>query len=720
MNLVIVESPTKAKTISKYLSSDYQVVACFGHVRDLPQKEIGIDVQDNFKPNYVIVPKAKNVLKEIKTKAKNATNLYLATDYDREGEAIAWHLMQADALGKKKAKRITFHEITKEAILEALKKPRDIDIHLVDAQQARRILDRLVGYKLSPFLWRKVAQGLSAGRVQSVAVRLVVEKEREVEKFVSVKYWSLEVILSKNSKSFKAILTEKDGKKIDKLAIKSQKEAEKYENELKKADYIVRDIKKEQKKRYPTPPFTTSTLQQEAGNKLGYSAKQTMMLAQKLYEEGLITYMRTDSVHVAPVALEKAAEVIGKKFGKEYALSTPRLYKTKSKGAQEAHEAIRPTDLTVSESTLGSQEARLYDLISKRMLASQMKEAEVSEENVKIAAQNFTFSATGLKVVFDGFLKLYRNSSKEVILPDLKVGETLNLEKLEKIEHCTEPPARFTEATLIKELEKKGIGRPSTYAPTLSTIMDRGYVEKQDGKLMPQEIGKITNDVLVAHFPQIVDYDFTANMEEELDEIAEGKLVWQKTLEKFYKPFIENLRIKTKEVSKQELTEEETDEICPKCQKKLKIKLGRYGKFLACSGFPDCKFTKPILDGKGASAEAVKKIKTDEKCPKCSKELNLKEGKFGTFLACSGYPECKFTKNIEIAAVIPCPNCGSKLLKRYTRKRRIFWGCANFPKCKTAFWEEPQKEKCPKCQGILTLNQKTNVLKCSQCDWKNK
>lgn len=713
MNLVIVESPTKAKTISKFLDSTYEVVACFGHTRDLPKKELGIDVKNNFEPTYAIMPKAQKVLREIKSKAKKSENLYLATDYDREGEAIAWHLIQAEDFKKQQIHRITFHEITKEAILAALKNPREIDLHLVDAQQARRILDRLVGYKLSPFLWRKVAQGLSAGRVQSVAVRLIVEKEREIAKFKPQEYWSMEAIFNQDGHEFKAILTEKDGQKVAKLGIKSEKEAQEIFQNLKEADYQVLDITQEQKKRYPTPPFTTSTLQQEAANRLGYSAKQTMKLAQDLYEEGLITYMRTDSVQVASQALQMATQVIKKQYGQDYALLSPRFFKTKSRNAQEAHEAIRPTNLGVLPEKVGlsGTHARLYGLIWQKMLASQMREAEVLEENVKIGAGKFVFLSTGLKMTFDGFLRVYQNNNKETILPSLKVGDKLNLDKLEKNQHFTEPPARFTEAGLIKELEKRGIGRPSTYAPTLGTIMDRGYVEKKEGKLFPLEIGTIVNDVLVKHFPEVVDFDFTANMEKELDEIAEGKLGWQKVIGEFYQPFAQNLKTKSKEVSKQELTEEESDEDCPKCGKKLKIKLGRFGKFLACSGFPECKFTKPMV------AENAKPVKiSEEKCPKCKKDMILKEGRFGQFLACSGYPECKFTKNIEISSEVPCPNCGGKLLQKKTRKGRTFWGCGSYPKCKTAFWNEPLKEKCPQCQSLLLKGK--NIVKCSQCEYK--
>jgi len=719
MNLVIVESPTKGRTIEKFLEGDFEVVACFGHVRDLPKKELGIDIQKDFEPTYLIVPQARKVLKTLKEKIKPAQVIYLATDYDREGEAIAWHLIKALRLEELKTKsqvqRITFHEITKPAIRESLKKPRGIDLNLVDAQQARRILDRLVGYKLSPFLWRKVARGLSAGRVQSVTVRLVAEREKEIRNFKPQEYWQIKAIFSKNQQSFEAILAKIEGRKIDKLEIKSSKEAQKYLDDLKGAEYKVLSQKKEVKKRYPFPPYTTSTLQQEAAINLHFAARQTMRLAQNLYEKGLITYMRTDSVQVSPLALGMAKKVIEEEFGPNYALLKPRIYKTKTKGAQEAHEAIRPTNLRTlpPKVNLEAPQARLYELIWKRMIASQMKEAEIIEESVEIGTPQYIFLASGSEVKFDGFLKLYRPSSKEEnTLPALEEGEIVKLEKLEKTEHFTEPPGRYSEATLIKELEKRGIGRPSTYAPTLSTIMERGYVEKVQGKLIPQEMGEIVSDLLVQHFPEIVDYDFTAKMEEELDEIAEGKLKWRQVLADFYQPFAQNLKAKTEEVSRKEITEEKTDEKCPECGQPLKIKLGRYGKFLACSGFPKCKYTRPIVDleKKGKSPEVK------EKCPKCQKNLILKEGKFGPFLACEGYPSCKYTRNLEIAAQVPCPVCGGKILRRTTRKGKTFWGCGNFPRCKKAFWEEPIAQKCPACQGILLKSK--NMLKCSQCDWK--
>jgi DNA topoisomerase-1 len=730
MNLVIVESPAKGKTIKKFLGNDFEVMASFGHVRDLPQKTLGVDVKSNFKPEYVIPPKAKKTIKALKNEMAKVQEVYLATDYDREGEAIAWHITQACGLEKLKSqnsnlkyKRITFHEITKPAIFEAIKHPREINLHLVNAQQARRILDRLVGYKLSPFLWQKVAQGLSAGRVQSVAVRLVVEREREIRDFRPREYWQIEAYLTKDNQEFKAELAEINGQKVTKFEIKDSQEAQKILDDLKNAHYCVLDISVQEKNRYPAPPFTTSTLQQEAVRKFGFSTKKTMKIAQDLYEDGLITYMRTDSVQVSGIALAQARKVIEKDYGLKYSLLSPRFYKTKTRGAQEAHEAIRPTDLSKSVISGDNDQIRLYDLIRKRMLASQAKEAVLDETNLKIAAGKFGFSAVGVKLKFDGFFKITGRNGEEKsfgqVLPELKVNEELNLEKLGKSQHFTEPAARYTEGTLVKELEKRGIGRPSTYAPTLSTIIDRGYVKKDQGKFSPTEIAEIVTDLLVKHFPEIIDYGFTAKMEENLDEIAEGKLSWQKVTEDFYRPFAQNLAQKSKEVSKKEITEEEIDEKCPQCGKNLKIKLGRYGKFLACTGFPECKYTRPYLNGSDPEKTAILE-KSSEKCPKCGKEMVLKEGKFGRFLACSGYPACKTTKNVEVLAEVSCPNCGGKLVRKNTRKGKPFWGCNSYPRCKTAFWNEPQEKPCPECGSMVTLNRQFKILKCSKCDWQGK
>lgn len=712
MNLVIVESPAKGKTIEKYLGKEYKVLASFGHVRDLPSKKLGVDVKNDFEPTYEVPAKASKTIKTLKSEIAGCDTLYLATDYDREGEAISWHLVEA-IKPKKPIKRITFTEITKEAITDAIKHPREIDMNLVDAQQARRILDRLVGYKLSPFLWQKVIRGLSAGRVQSVAVRLIVEKEREIQDFKAEEYWTIEALLSKEKKQFTAPLMEKDGKKISKLEIKKDEDAQKILKDLENSDYIVSEVSSQDKKRYPAPPFTTSTLQQEAGSKLGYSAKQTMKLAQDLYEEGKITYMRTDSLNISIQAVNQAKKVISDQFGEKYTLESPRFFKTKSKGAQEAHEAIRPTNLTETEAGKTPQHQKIYKLIWQKMMATQMKEAEVKEEKALIKASKYGFTATGMQIKFDGFLKIYGDKTNEVVLPKLNKGDKLDLEKLDKLQHFTEPPARYSEGTLIKELEKRGIGRPSTYAPTISTIQDRGYVEKQGKFFQPKEIGITVNDLLVKHFPEIVDYDFTAKMEENLDNIAAGKLKWQPVLHEFYDPFSKNLKEKTESVDKADLTEK-TNEKCPECGKGIVIKFGRFGKFMACEGYPECKYTKPIL---GKQTEQEKKAVAEvarEKCSKCGKNMVLKEGRFGKFMACEGYPECKTTKAIEIKSEVKCPNCGGDLVMRRSKKGRTFWGCGNYPKCKTAFWDEPINKKCSKC-GSMMVKTKAGKEKCSEC-----
>lgn len=716
MNLLIVESPAKAKTIEKYLGKDYHVLASFGHIRDLPKSTLGVEIKTNFTPKYIIPVKAKKVIKALKDEALKSDKIYLATDYDREGEAIAWHAIEALGLTKTKQKkytRITFTEITKSAIQEAIKNPREIDLDLVDAQQARRVLDRLVGYKLSPFLWKKVAQGLSAGRVQSVALRLIVERERQIQGFMPVEYWSIEAELENTKKErFMSLLTEINGKKIDKLEIKTKEQADEILNDLNKAEYKIVDLKKDIRKKYPAPPFTTSTLQQESGRKLGMSAKQTMRLAQDLYEDGFITYMRTDSVNISQTILNKAPEIITDLYGEKYALSSPRYFKTKSKGAQEAHEAIRPTDLAINASqiTKSDKHQKLYNLIRKRTLATQMAEAEVEDTTAKISAKNYIFTAKGTRLLFDGFLKAYEIDEEDFnkTLPELEINEIVKLLKLNKEQHFTEPPARFTEGALIKELEKRGIGRPSTYAPTLATIEERGYVEKVEKKLIPKEIGCAVNDILVKHFPQIVDFDFTAKMEEDLDKIAEGELKWQPVIKNFYEPFEKNLVEKMETVEKNKV-EEVTQEKCPKCGKPLVIKLGRFGKFMACSGFPDCKFTKPYGSNEKEEVEL-----SDKKCPKCGKDLQIKEARYGKFLACSGYPDCKYTETLAPKAEVPCPNCGGDLIMRKSKKGRIFWGCSNYPKCKTAYWNEPVKEKCSKCGSLLT-KQKSGKLKCSEC-----
>ncbi len=647
MNLVIVESPAKGKTIEKYLGKDYRVLASFGHVRDLPEGRIGVDPAKDFEPTYQIIPRAKKNVAHLKTALKGADKVYLATDYDREGEAIAWHLVQALGLDDQKGEgqriqveRITFHEITKEAILDAVKHPRALDMDLVNAQQARRILDRLVGYKLSPFLWKKVLKGLSAGRVQSVAVRLIVDRERDILAFVPQEYWSIEADLTKagESQQFTAQLIRRNQDKLDKLAIGSQAAADKLVAELEGASYQVTDAATTDQQKWPSAPFTTSTLQQEASRRLGYSAKRTMKLAQDLYEDGKITYMRTDSTNVAEVAIGATRKLIGDKYGATYLPATAKRYKTKAKGAQEAHEAIRPTFVTELPETVsvGDEDHRkLYDLIWRRLVASQMQPAIMAQTRIDIeasaAANRYGFSATGSMVKFDGYLKVWPTKMEERSLPGVGKGDSLDLKELHHDQHFTEPPARYNEASLIKALEEHGIGRPSTYAPTIATIVDRGYVRVDKRVFFPQEIGMVVTDLLKEHFPNIVDIQFTAHMEEQLDDVAEGKEDWVKMLTVFYDPFDKQLAEKLESVSKLELVNEETDEICDKCGKPMKIKLGRFGKFLACTGFPDCRNAKPIV------------VSTGVKCPVCQTgeliERKTKRGK--TFWSCNRYPDCR-------------------------------------------------------------------------------
>jgi len=665
MKLVIVESPTKAKTIQKFLGSDFKIKSSFGHVRDLPESKLGIDVEKNFEPDYIIPTKAKKVVSELKKESAKADETILATDEDREGEAIAWHLQEA--LKLKDPERIVFHEITKSAIEKALENPRKIDFNLVNAQQARRILDRIVGYKLSPFLWKKISKGLSAGRVQSVAVRLVVEKENEIKKFIAKEYWSVEALLKKSEKEFTAILTKKDDKPIDKLDIKNTEEANQILKDLNASDYIVDNVEKKETKKHPAPPFTTSTLQQAAWQRFKFSSKATMALAQRLYEEGHITYHRTDSLNLAESSLLAAKEFISQKFGKDYCPATPVKYKTKSGSAQEAHEAIRPAYAEKTPESLGEidpRQLKLYTLIWQRFIACQMTPAIFDSVAADIKAKDYTFRANGQTLKFSGFLKVYPVKFEEKELPDLEKNDNLELLKLDSLQHFTEPPARYNEASLIKALEKYGIGRPSTYAPTLTTIQNRNYVEKNEQKrFVPTEMGTIVNDVLINNFPEIVDIDFTAKMETELDEVAEGKDTWQKTVRDFYIPFAKNLEKKYDEVEKKDLIKE-TDKKCPKCESPMIERLGRFGRFYACSKFPECKHTESIEN---------KKLDLNIKCPKC------KEG---------------------------------DIVARKTKRGKIFYGCNKFPKCDFALWDKPVNEFCPKCDSILVEGKKKQI-KCS-------
>jgi len=664
MKLLIVESPAKIYTLKKYLDDSFQIKATLGHVRDLPKKELGIDTEHNFEPKYVITPSRRKTVKDIKEIAEQAEIVYLATDLDREGEAISWHIMQAAGLQsqisnlksqnhkqKQKVYRITFHEITKSAILDALKNPRALNMDLVDAQQARRVLDRLVGYKLSPFLWRKVMKGLSAGRVQSVAVRLVVEREEEIEKFKPDEYWEILASLkNKKDQEFPAKLVSKDSKTIDKLQIKSEKDAKEIEDELENEKYQVAGIVSEAVEKYSFPPYTTSTFQQDVTYKLGFSAKRAMRLAQDLYEAGKITYMRTDSVNLAWIAINSIRKYIGEQIGKDYLPEKPRGFKTKTKGAQEAHEAIRPTFVGTVHSDLKNKKFtedhfKIYDLIWKRAVASQMKPAILDTQKIDITAGKYGFSASAQQIKFDGFTKVYPVKFGEQEMAEVEKDEILALQKLNKSQHFTKPSARYNQASLIKKLEELGIGRPSTYASIVDTIQQRGYVNFQNRYFMPTDTGRIVNKMLVDNFSNIVDYKFTAKMENDLDDVADGKLPWQKAVGDFYVPFEKNLKEKEEKVQKQEIE----------------------------------------IEGDG------------EPCSKCGKPMAVKTGKFGKFLACTGYPDCKTTKNIQQKIGIKCPDCkDGDVIERRSKKGKMFYGCSRYPDCKFVSWTRPAPPKVEK------------------------
>jgi DNA topoisomerase-1 len=660
-NFVIVESPTKARTLSQFLGKDYEIVASMGHVRDLPRGEFGVDVTHDFEPKYVI-PKTKiKMVNQLVKSTDKAQNLFLATDPDREGEAIAWNLLEVInqkskmPQARRNVQRVVFHEITKDAVLSAFAHPRSIDYDLVEAQQARRILDRLVGYKLSPLLWKKVKSKLSAGRVQSVALKLVVEKEREIEAFKSAEYWLIEAELDSRGNVFVANLLKVGAKKAD---VKNQKQSDEIVGDLKTASYKITGVETKDAKKYPNPPFTTSTMQQRAANLLGFVPKRTMSVAQSLYEKGLISYMRTDSVNLAPAVVSATRKFIEQTYGREYLPEKARVYKVKSKLAQEAHEAIRPTNVSLT-ALVGAtpDEARLYDLIWKRLVVCQMAEAVVAETTIDIVAENskletrnskqsapprvYQLRATGQQVKFQGWYKVYEKLPiKEQILPVLEKGEILKLKNINSQQKFTEPPARYGEATLIRDLEKHGIGRPSTYAPTISTLYDRLYIERLEAKKIgPTPIGKTTIEFLEKYFDNIIDYSFTAEMEDDLDQIALGKLEMPPTMKKFWDPFEKQVEKVTEEAEKMKVEVEETDEVCELCKKPMVVRYGRYGKFLACSGFPDCKNTKTLVEDTG----------------------------------------------------LFCPLDKGAIVAKRTKKGRTFWGCANYPTCTFASWTKPEE-----------------------------
>jgi DNA topoisomerase I len=721
-NLVIVESPAKARTIERYLGPGYRVLASYGHVRDLPENpgknKLGVDVEHDFKPEYVISEDRRKQVATIAKEAKAADNVYLATDLDREGEAIAWHVAEAANVSPEKARRVTFSEITSDAIKDAFAHPRDIDHNLVDAQQTRRILDRLVGYTLSPLLWRKVRTGLSAGRVQSVAVRLVVEREREINAFTAREYWTIEVVLETDTgERFTAELVKIDGETLKKgddegLQISDEETADRHAAALRDLKPVVDAINKKNSRRNPAPPFTTSTLQQEASRKLGFNPKRTMRIAQDLYEGldtkdgrvGLITYMRTDSTNMASIAEREAKEVVATRYSLKHVYRGPKRENKKSKGAQEAHEAIRPTSFARDPDSLANElepeQFRLYRLIWQRALASQMSAKELETTTVDLSADRYALRAAATRTTFDGFSAVYTEGSDdtdeeaEATLPILAQGDVTSVQEVTPNQHFTQPPPRYTEASLIKALEERGIGRPSTYAATISTIVDRGYVTVVERRLRPEYVGEVVTDLLVENFGDFVDYDFTARMEEDLDEIATGQREWVPLLREFYGPFHELVDRKSEELKRSDFTTEATDEVCSEGHPMV-IRLGRNGRFLACSLYPEHKETRP-LPGEEAETAAVEGV--GEVCPQCGQgELVARRGRFGAFAGCSRYPDCNYIRKTgppppePLPFEVTCPKCGEGHLtaRRARRTGSVFYGCSRYPKCDFTSSREP-------------------------------
>jgi len=797
-SLVIVESPAKASTINKYLGSDYVVKATLGHVKDLPKSKLGVDVKHDFEPVYDVIPGKEKVIKELRAAAKSASRILLAADPDREGEAICQHVKEILDGNKAEVFRVFFNEITPKAIRAAIENPGRINQHIVDAQQARRILDRLVGYQVSPLLWDKVRRGISAGRVQTVALRLIVDREREIIAFQPQEYWSITAKLEGHEPPpFDARLIKVKGKTAE---VKEQKEAEHILGVVRSSDFLVESVVTKEKKRNPVPPFTTSKLQQDAARRLRFTVKKTMMLAQRLYEGielgdegriGLITYMRTDSTRISDDAMQMVRSYVSDIYGQQYLPEKPVIYKTK-KDAQDAHEAIRPTfvgrrpdDL---KAFLSEDELKLYRLIWTRFVASQMNPAVYDQTTVDISAQDYMFRASGRVMKFDGFLAVYEESADEdpkpleaddeqdITLPPLKQGEKVRLLDITPKQHFTEPPPRFTEASLVKMLEEKGIGRPSTYATILSTIQDREYVTKDQGKFRPTELGTVVTDMLVKHFEDIFDVQYTARMEEELDDVEEGKMTWVQALDEFYKKFEKDLKKASKNMENLKKQEIPTDEVCEKCGSPMVIKWGQFGRFMACSGYPDCKNTKEITSDEApkegeASAEnaepeacencgkpmALKRgrfgqflactgypeckttrklapgtktpkkpdVILDEVCPQCGQaKLALKEGRFGEFVACSNYPKCKYIKPKTVGVPCPKPGCGGELIERRSKRGKVFYGCLKYPDCDFVLWNKPVAEPCPQCGAPFLLEKATKreglVRYCNEesCDYK--
>ena len=726
-NLVIVESPSKAITIKNYLGSGYKVLACQGHVRDLPKSTLGVDVDGDFTPHYINIRGKGDLIATLKKEAKAASKIFLATDPDREGEAISWHLANALGIPMDQTRRVSFNEITKPAVKAAIKAPRNIDEKLVDSQQARRILDRIVGYKLSPFLWKVVKSGLSAGRVQSVATRIIVEREKEINAFVPEEYWLLDALFKDSA--IKAKYFGKVGAQT-KEELHSEAEALAIIEAVKDHTFKVKTVKKAVRQKNPAAPFNTSSMQQEASKKLGFQSQYTMRIAQELYEginlgselggiTGLITYMRTDSLRVSAEAVSATKSYISEKYGDDYVPAQARVYKTRD-GAQDAHEAIRPSDVTLEpdkiKKYLSAGQYKLYKLIWSRFVASQMANAEFDTVVSDIVSAGHVFRVSGNVMKFNGFMALYETDDEDEDeanrLPDLKVGQVLTLDELVPTQKFTEPPARYNEATLIKFLEEKGIGRPSTFAQIISTIISRGYVKRSGHSLVPTSLGEITTDLMIDNFPDIVDYQFTAQMEDSLDSIADGENTLVSVLKGFYTDFAENLT-KAEEKAKDvtfNIPAEQTDIICDKCGSVMIVKNGRFGKFAACPNYPECKNTKPL------DAPAAPKTEQPEEtgltCDTCGGKLVVRNGKFGSFYACENFPKCKFTKQITKDTGVPCPKCGSAIVAKRGKSGIFFFSCEKYPECDFSTWDQPIKDACPDCGGMLLRKKGKRIAYC--------
>ncbi len=744
-NLVIMESPTKASTAGSYLGSTYKVVACKGHLRDLPKSTLGIDLENNFEAHYINIRGKGDLIKELKKEVKKADRIFLATDPDREGEAISWHLMTALAIPPEKAHRITFNEVTKTAVKNAIKSPRDIDMDMVNAQQARRILDRIVGYKLSPFLWKTVKSGLSAGRVQSVATRIIVERENEIRAFVPREYWTVDADLeTAENKSFRTHFWGMADTKT-KAELNNEEEAMRVVNDCTGKPFTVAEIRNGKKLKNPAPPFTTSTLQQEASRKLNFQSQRTMKVAQELYEglnlgselggtHGLITYMRTDSLRISDEARENAKVFIAGKYGEEYCSAKPRIYKAKA-GAQDAHEAIRPADPNLEPASIkklvSADQYKLYKLIWDRFIASQMESAELATVQTDLVCGNYMFRTNGYTIKFPGFMAVYEESTDDkkndedgdnTKLPQFREGEALTSKEIIPTQHFTEPPARYTEASLIKFLEEEGIGRPSTYTPTITLIISRGYVKREGKSLVPTQLGEVVNKIMCEQFPDIVDYKFTATMEDRLDGIENGESTMLAVLTDYYESFRKELESAMENVSKEDIDvpDEVTDIVCEHCGSLMVVKNGRFGKFAACPNYPTCKNTKPLTKNGEALVEKKPEI-APMKCELCGADMILRTGRFGSFYACSRYPECKFTKQKVKTLGVPCPECGAELVTKYGKNRTMFYSCERYPNCTFSSWDLPTNEKCPQCGDMLLRKKgKNHLLICrnAQCGYK--